>query len=119
MRMVQKAPTASHMDRTGNAITCAKSRLTLFPLLALRGIDMRSVYSSDIKQEFEFAEKAAAHFAAHPEHSTYTDGEIVPACFFAVRWGLGDDCVVVLKLDENHTPTNYQNLVHTFQSEAT
>lgn len=79
---------------------------------------MRAVYSSDIKGELDFAEKAAANFAAHPEHSTYTDGEIVPACFFAVRWGLCGDCVVVLKLDESHTPTNYQNLIREFQEEV-
>ena len=79
---------------------------------------MRAVYSSDIKGELEFAEKAAAHFAAHPEHSTYTDGEIVPGCFFAVRWGMGEDCVLVLKIDEYHVPTNYQNLVREFKLEA-
>ena len=88
------------------------------PSLALRGIDMRAVYSSDIKGELEFAEKAAANFAAHPKHSTYTDGEIVPGCFFAVRWGMGEDCVLVLKIDEYHVPTNYQNLVRDFQMDA-
>lgn len=79
---------------------------------------MRSVYTDEVKCEIEFAEKAAAHFAAHPEHSTYTEGEIISGCLFAVRWGLGDDCVLVFKLDENHVPTNYQNLVRAYQIES-
>lgn len=79
---------------------------------------MRLVYSSDIRGELEFANRAAAHFATHPKHSTYTDSEIIHGCFFAVRWGMGEDCVVVLKLDESHMPTNYQNLVREFHQEA-
>jgi hypothetical protein len=76
---------------------------------------MRTVYPSQIEDELAFARKAAAHFAAHPEHSTYTDGEIKPDCFLAIRWGLGEDCVVVVKLDEMHVPTNYAEIVRQFQ----
>lgn len=72
---------------------------------------MRMVYASEIDAEIAFARKAATHFAEHPEHHTYTGADIVPGCFFAIRWGLGDDCVVVLKLDESHIPTNYQSLI--------
>lgn len=72
---------------------------------------MRGVYLSEELVQIEFAKKAARHFATHSEHSTFTDGEVVPGCLFAVRWGLGDDCVLVLKLDEMHTPTNYYQLV--------
>lgn len=79
---------------------------------------MRAVYASDIEAEMAFAQKAAAHFAEHPEHSTYTGEDIVPGCFFAVRWGLGDDCVLVLKLDEQHIPTNYMELVRSFKETA-
>lgn len=72
---------------------------------------MRGVHLSDELAQIEFAKKAAAHFALHPEHSTYTGEEIKPGCLFAVRWGLCDDCVLVLKLDETHVPTNYFQLV--------
>jgi hypothetical protein len=70
---------------------------------------MRGVTAEDIEAELAFARKAAANFAQHPEHATF--GNIEPGGLFAVRWGLGNDCVLVLKLDETHTPTNYQQLV--------
>lgn len=72
---------------------------------------MRAVYASDLEDEMAFAKKAAAHFAGHPEHTTYTDGEIVQGAFLAIRWGLGEDCVVVVKLDDSHIPTNYMELI--------
>lgn len=72
---------------------------------------MRAVYASEVDAEMAFARKAAAHFARNPKHHTYTDGEIEPGCLLAMRWGLGDDCVLVLRLDERHTPTNYMELV--------
>jgi hypothetical protein len=77
---------------------------------------MRAVYASDVDEEMAFARKAAAHFAAHPEHSTYTDGDIEPGCFLAIRWGLGEDCVVVVRLDDRHVPTNYMELVRAAQT---
>lgn len=76
---------------------------------------MRSVYASEIEEEMSFARAAAAHFAKHPEHSTYTGQDIEPGCFLAIRWGLGNDCVVVVKLDELHVPTNYMEIVREFQ----
>lgn len=73
----------------------------------------RAVYIEDLEAEQAFARRAAAYFADHPETRTFADAEIKPGCFFAVRWGLGEDCVVVLKLDEQHVPTNYMQLVRT------
>ena len=72
---------------------------------------MRMVYIENDREQQDFAERAAKKFAEDPKIVTYTDKEIEPGCFFAVRWGLGEDCVVVLKIDEFHVPTNYQNLV--------
>lgn len=71
----------------------------------------RAVYASDVDAELSFARKAAKHFAEHPEHNTYAEDEIQQGCFLAIRWGLMDDCVVVVKLDESHVPTNYMELV--------
>jgi len=62
-------------------------------------------------EEIAFAKRAAACFLEKPNVCTYTDGEILPGCLIALRWGLGDDCVLVLKLDESHTPANYHELV--------
>ncbi|MDP2659514.1 MAG: hypothetical protein Q8R28_02130, partial [Dehalococcoidia bacterium] len=47
-----------------------------------------------------FAAEAALHFADHPEHHTYTTGEIGPGGLLALRWGLGADCVLVLRLTD-------------------
>lgn len=78
----------------------------------------RAVYASQIEEELEFARKAAAHFAKNPQHTTYTDGEIVAGCFLGIRWGLGEDCVMVTKLDESHVPTNYMEIVRQFREPA-
>ena len=55
-----------------------------------------------IKQDMiDFAKRAAKNFEEHPEYSTFTDGEVEAGCLFGVRWGLGDDCVLVFELDYN------------------
>ena len=72
----------------------------------------------DIDEEFEqlrFAEKAAKCFATDDKWFSYSDGEIVPGCLLALRGGVLDDCVIVLKLDRDHTPTNYARLVRKFK----
>ena len=56
-----------------------------------------------------FAEEAAADFAKNPKHWTY--GTLVPGSLLALRWGLGEDCVLVLKLDDYDEQVNYQQLV--------
>lgn len=79
---------------------------------------MRSVRMSELDEEVTFMKKAAEYFAAHPGKSSY--GDIEPDTFLALRWGLGDDCVLVLKLAESwqHTPTNYQNVIDRTQPAA-
>lgn len=77
---------------------------------------MRQVQITELTEEIAFAEKAARVFAESPTLVTYTETDIVPGCFFAVRWGLGEDCVVVLKLDDDHIPTNYAQLIRRFQA---
>lgn len=62
-------------------------------------------------EQAEFAVRAASHFAQHPEISTYSDEKPTPGSFLALRWGMGEDCVLVLKLDEYHEPTNYQQII--------
>lgn len=74
---------------------------------------MRMVYVSEIDAEIVFARKAAAHFANHPEHTTYTGTDIEPSCLMALRWGLMNDGVLVVKLDAAHVPTIYAELVRT------
>lgn len=75
---------------------------------------MKMVTASDVEEELQFAKDAAKAFAEDPSISTWRKAEIKPGIFMALRWGMGEDCVVVIKLDENHIPTNYQNLVKEF-----
>lgn len=74
-------------------------------------MSMRMTTAWEELELIRFVERASEDFEAHPEHITYTDGEIVPGCLFAVRWGLGKDCVLVFKLDEFFQPVNYQNVI--------
>ena len=82
------------------------------------GKNMRQVRVDELNEEIAFAEKAAKKFAENNELSTLTESEILPGCLFAVRWGLDNDCVVVLKIDECHEPKNYSNLVRKYQKDA-
>lgn len=77
---------------------------------------MRHVYMNDEKERIEFAERAAKHFAANPKHWSFTDEDIAPGVLLALRWGLGNDCVAVLKLDSEFTPVIYGNLIGAFQT---
>ena len=72
---------------------------------------MRMVKVDDEMEQIRFAEKAARYFALHPTIKSYTESDISRGCLLALRWGLDDDCVLVLKLDDNFEPTNYQNII--------
>jgi len=73
---------------------------------------MEMTYMHERQENDAFAERAAEHFKNNPSHYTFTDGEIEAGAHFALRFGMGDDCVVIFKIsDEN--PINYQNLIKT------
>lgn len=59
----------------------------------------------------DFAEEAGRHFAAHPEHWTYSREELGPGVLLALRWGLGKDCVLVVKTDAEFFPVNFQQAI--------
>lgn len=62
----------------------------------------------DEQERLAFAERAARHFAANPDHASF--GDVEPGTFLALRWGMGDDCVLVVRLTDE-PPVNYQGLV--------
>lgn len=70
----------------------------------------RVVYMSDERERQAFAERAAAKFAADPKLRTYTDGDVEPDAWFAVRWGLHDRAVMVFKIGDV-PPVVYGDLV--------
>ena len=64
---------------------------------------------SRAKKAKEDAKKAAEAFAANDELTTFTEDDIEDGGFFAVRWGLGEDCVMVFKIDGD--PIVYDQLI--------
>ena len=44
----------------------------------------------------KFARQATERFNKEPKLFTY--GDLKPDTYFAMRWGLGDDCVIIFKL---------------------
>lgn len=68
---------------------------------------------SDELERIEFAKRAAKHFAEKPEHWSF--GDMKPGDFLALRWGLGDDCVLILKLDPDFQPVNFQQLIREYR----
>lgn len=72
---------------------------------------MRCVYMETERERQAFAERAARCFAANPDCWTFSDGDgPMPGEWFALRWGLGDDCVVVFKVGDDE-PVNYGQLI--------
>lgn len=72
---------------------------------------MKMIHMVDAEEAQAFVKEAADYFAKHPEKSSFTTKHIVPGCYFALRWGGGDDCVLLFKLDENFEPTVYQQAI--------
>ena len=70
---------------------------------------------SNEKELIEFVEKASKCFAENPTYSTYTSGEIKDEAYkggyLAIRWGLGEDCVLVVKMEEYQTVRIYQQCI--------
>lgn len=65
-----------------------------------------------VKQEWmDFAKLAAENFTKHPKNNTFTKGNIEAGCLFAVRWGLGDDCVLVFQLDFMYEPLIFTQII--------
>jgi len=59
---------------------------------------MQISVSGDAK--IEFAKVAMKWFIEHPEHTTFTEKEPDDGCLFAVRWGMGQDCVLVFTVGD-------------------
>lgn len=72
-------------------------------------MESRMTYIAHERALIDFAEKAARHFAANSNHSTY--GDLEPDSYLAIRWGMGNDCVLVVKLDSDFGKVNFQQAV--------
>jgi hypothetical protein len=57
----------------------------------------------------DFVKRAAEYFEANPEGATF--GDIEPDSLLAIRWGLGNDCVLVVRLHEYEQSVVYQQAI--------
>lgn len=70
------------------------------------------MYHTNVGHEEElldFIKAAAKNFQENPAHKIY--GNIKPGEYAALRWGLGNDCVLVFKLDEDFEPRIYAQVI--------
>lgn len=74
----------------------------------------RQVYVSEERDRIAFAEQAARSFKANPQYWTFSRGAIEPGAWLALRWGLCDDCVLVIQVGDAE-PVNYAQLVRTVE----
>lgn len=66
----------------------------------------------DTEEVLAFVRRAAGWFAANPQGWTFSDSNgAKTGAFFAVRWGLDRDCVLLFKVGEDFEPAIYQNCI--------
>ena len=71
---------------------------------------MRHMTSIQHEQErIAFVERAVRSFEQHPDYATF--GDLEPGSLLALRWGLGNDCVLVVRLDEDYEIAVYQQAI--------
>lgn len=71
---------------------------------------MISTTTEDVVRELEFVQKAAAAFAKYPDMATYME-KLKPGGYIALRWGVLERGVLLLKLDSNFVPINYRDAI--------
>ena len=72
---------------------------------------MRLINPNQEKEAFEFAERAARAFLDDEKMCSYTDdGNIERGQYLALRWGLDNGCVLVLKIDDGFEPRVYEQM---------
>ena len=72
---------------------------------------MEHVNLNERFEKDDFARRAAQYFAENPKKTSYTDGEIETECYFALRYGLENDGVVVFKICDSERVTNYMEII--------
>lgn len=70
---------------------------------------MKVTSIEDRTEEVEFVKKAAARFAEDPRMHSF--GELTPGSLLALRWGLHDRAVLVLRISEAHDLVVYGDAV--------
>lgn len=63
----------------------------------------------EVEKELAFVARAKVEFEKSPSLATY--GDLTSGSFLAMRWGMTEDCILVVKLDEDFEPKNYVNVI--------
>lgn len=71
---------------------------------------MRMISESLAAEELEFARAAAAKFAANPETISFSIAGPKPGALLALRWGLMDRSVVVVRISDDE-PTLFTDII--------
>ena len=73
---------------------------------------MKMTSFKDLDDKVSFATAAKDHFRHNPKSITFSKhGQPEPGEFYAVRFGLDNDCVVIFKIDEYEEILNFQNCI--------
>lgn len=70
---------------------------------------MRIINLTEQAERTDFVMKAAGYFAKNHNKTTYTTGAIEADALFAIRWGLGQDCVLVFRIADE--PELYEYVI--------
>lgn len=74
---------------------------------------MKTTSMSKTEEEIKFAKDAAMCFANKPEIFSYSGvGGIMKGELLALRWGLFDRSVLVLRISDDDEPTVYRDLTY-------
>jgi len=71
---------------------------------------MRMLCMAEELKKLRFVTEAKKYMNNNPK--TYSYGDLEPGAYFAVRFGLGDDCLLVFRIDPDCAIDNYQQILN-------
>jgi hypothetical protein len=76
---------------------------------------MRMLTMSEERKKLRFVNAAKVFLNVNPK--CYSYGVLEPVEYFAMRFGMFDDCLVVFKIDSDCSIENYQQILDRKESE--
>lgn len=76
---------------------------------------MRMLTMSEELKKLRFVTEAKKYMNSRPK--CYSYGVLEPGEYFAMRFGLGDNCLVVFRIDPDCNIENYQQILDRKESE--
>ena len=72
---------------------------------------MNYVHAHEFLAIQDFITAAKLHFEANPKNNSFYSSEIKAGCYFAMRWGLDKDSILVFKLSDDMEPLVIGNII--------